>query len=743
MKATSQFLGIFFVLAGCLPFHTLAQTCAVIDAAGEIGQYSSLSLDQHNRPCVSYYDASNKQIKYASFDGTNWQKTIVQAGGASGVGKFTSLSIDPSGRHSITCYDADRAALTYAGWLVPFWSQTTEVVHAGTDVGKYSSLTRNHSGNLCVSYYDPHNAALQYACLTGSTWQIQTVDSPAVGQYSALAIDEHGRGNIAYYDAARGSLKYAGWTTSFWENAFETVETGGGDDLVGHYSSLVLDPTGRLCVAYSNYHTNRYLLRVATKQGSAWQHETVDASGNVGAYASFAVDTNARNNVVYYDGERGALKCAGWLPSFWTTMVEVVDAGPPDAIVGRYSSLVLNDHQQLCVAYSHYQTNTYATRFACHDAGHWDLHDIDTDGNVGNYTSLAIDSNGQHDLVYHDATRGALKYAGWISPFWSIDRETVETTTGLEDVGQYSSLALNEDGRLSVAYYDAFNRVPRFASHNGSAWNLQTIDQGGDLGQFCSLSIDQAGRKNIVYYDNATVGRGALKYAGWTSDFWALSVDTVESTVGLQDVGRYSSLALNQYSYPSVSYYDTFNVRLRYAAFDGQSWQKTVVDNTGNPGQYSSLAIDALGNIYLSYYGATDGILKYASHEEALAPMGTPEWWLALHQLTNDPPATEELKDTDLDLMDAWREFVADTDPNDASSYLGLIGLCPSNGGVWVEWKGGQKAKQYLECCPDLTSTTEQWVAIYTNNPITPLTNSVLDAGATNRTLFYRIRAQR
>ena len=50
--------------------------------------------------------------------------------------------------------------------------------------------------------------------------------------------------------------------------------------------------------------------------------------------------------------------------------------------------------------------------------------------------------------------------------------------------------------------------------------------------------------------------------------------------------------------------------------------------------------------------------------------MGTPEWWLALHGLTNDTFDVEETNDWDGDGMLAWEEWVAGTDPTNASSSL-------------------------------------------------------------------------
>ena len=118
-----------------------------------------------------------------------------------------------------------------------------------------------------------------------------------------------------------------------------------------------------------------------------------------------------------------------------------------------------------------------------------------------------------------------------------------------------------------------------------------------------------------------------------------------------------------------------------------------------------------------------------------------PDGWEFDHGL--NLVADDSGQDADNDTLNNGGEYAADTDPQDGNSVLSVIGIDEQLGGIRVDWKGGREAWQILECRSHLTSTTEQWTAIFGVPPPTPLTNAIIDLGATNRTLFYRIRAER
>ncbi|MEM7393569.1 MAG: hypothetical protein AAF492_14585, partial [Verrucomicrobiota bacterium] len=87
-------------------------------------------------------------------------------------------------------------------------------------------------------------------------------------------------------------------------------------------------------------------------------------------------------------------------------------------------------------------------------------------------------------------------------------------------------------------------------------------------------------------------------------------------------------------------------------------------------------------------------------------------------------------------------EFIADTNPNDPTSFLAITRIVREPGGANIQWQGGTWATQILERNTDLYQPT--WSSIYTSPPPTLIHGNYSDSySITNNRVYYRIRAIR
>ncbi|MGB2340986.1 MAG: putative Ig domain-containing protein, partial [Candidatus Poseidoniaceae archaeon] len=147
-----------------------------------------------------------------------------------------------------------------------------------------------------------------------------------------------------------------------------------------------------------------------TNSGGAVPSGTLDFSTNVGMYASIAIDSDGFKHVSYLDATTHDLKYATDKSGVWN----MTSVDTPDT-TGYYSSIAIDSDGAVHISY--YSSSNggdlkYATcSSGCTNASNWNNVTVDTTGNVGWYTSIAIDSNDAVHVSYQDHSNGDLKYA--------------------------------------------------------------------------------------------------------------------------------------------------------------------------------------------------------------------------------------------------------------------------------------------------------------------------------------------
>jgi hypothetical protein len=342
-----------------------------------------------------------------------------------------------------------------------------------------------------------------------------------------------------------------------------------------------------------------------TVYSPTWDIDSVDTGLKSGQHASLALDpVNGYPRVAYYESQLKELRLASWNGSSWSS--QTVDDGDHDT-VGQYCSLAI-DSSTGYARISYYDASNKDLKYAAWNGSSWSRQVVDSNGTVGQYTSLALDPTNNYypRISYYDASAKDLKYASWDGSSWT---KTVVASTG--DVGKYSSLALDTTTRWPrIAYYDETNHKLKYAAWDGSTWGRTNPDNAIWRGQYCSLALDPStGDPRISYYNSSD---GELWYASYNGSWNVEQVDHAGN-----DRGMYSSLALASSAghYPRISYFDNTAKKLVSASFNGSTWfiqDAPYIDGASNVGSYSSLRLTSGDKTVIAYYSSSAQDLKVA-----------------------------------------------------------------------------------------------------------------------------------
>ena len=538
------------------------------DTGYSVRERTELALDSEDQPHVVYSRSSQQGFTYAQKENGVWNLSTIDS--ESGTIRNPVIDIDSNNQPHIAYHRDDSGALVY----------TTK------------SMT-DSDGDGCLDHEDafPDDDFEQFDSdgdgvgdneeSTGRVFSINPVNGTSAGgtevTLTGVGFDSLlNEGTVVEGDSFENDTSLAGhW--DFNEEVLGTwKDTVVDTDQSGQYSSIGIGNNG---VHISHTDDNNWQLLYAHQNAEGWSTTVVDGSVVGGTYTSIAVEKQAqlghkdRVHISYSDDENYDLKYAYFDGISWTT--STVDS---EGMVGKYTSIALDSNNDVHISYQGGITTNHSLKHAQFDGVSWTISTLASE--CGYWSSLGIDSNDELHISCYDGATQDLNYFHFDGNSWS----STVVDSNYEVGAGGTSLAVDSNDEIHISYDDQFGSV-KYAHYDGNAWSTSTIESNlGDGWHYPSITTDSNNRVHVSYRDNPGEGNSNLKHAILNGTDWVANQLTWETN---QDMGEYTSIAIDSVDQVHISYrgsteQTSTSPELHYMVLDKSEYDGDYFDSSIN-----------------------------------------------------------------------------------------------------------------------------------------------------------------
>jgi len=310
-----------------------------------------------------------------------------------------------------------------------------------------------------------------------------------------------------------------------------------------------------------------------------------------GTFSGAALAMDAAGNPYVVSGRSRQLRVYGYSGGQWPyTVADFGVYANPSAATGPDGSLHLA-YYDWYGAYLCYATN---------QSGEWAYEIVDEDGDVGHYSAVAVDTDGRVHIAYNlEVSRDSIaaRYAVQTAKGWDV--QTVETAS---DVGAFPAIAVDGSGVVYVTYNDLNNGEIHLSRNTGASWEVSVLTDSRPSGRASGLAIDSENQLHVVYRAENTSKGIQLNYL--SGDWGSLTTEVVDDS---SSIGDSVALTVDDNDQPHIAYYNSGTAGTMYATLEDKAWAveelgegypvyikarsaNQVVISLGNIGVYAKLA---------------------------------------------------------------------------------------------------------------------------------------------------------
>jgi len=330
--------------------------------------------------------------------------------------------------------------------------------------------------------------------------------------FISITIGDDGLPVISYFNDTANMKRVAHCT----DVACTSATLADVDDRGAGYSSIIIAPDGFPIMSYAGGPDE---LKVAHCGDVACASATIERPPGFGLYTSITIGTDSLPVISSSNGtDLMITHCSDADCTAATT--NTPDSSGDD--VGLYSSITIGP-EGFPVSSYYNEDRRYLYLALCADAtcsSAWSG-SLEGGGGLdwGRHTSVAIGTDGSPIISHHEASNGDLRAVHHCSSCFPAAVTTRTTLDAVDDVGEYSSIAIGADGMPVISYHDSTHgalKVARCYDVKCTSSSVTTLDDSGDTGYFTAITIGTDGFPIIAYYDNTL---GALKVAHCSNRF--------------------------------------------------------------------------------------------------------------------------------------------------------------------------------------------------------------------------------
>ena len=249
-------------------------------------------------------------------------------------------------------------------------------------------------------------------------------------------------------------------------------------------------------------------------EAQEWNFHIVDDVGTAGYQSQVAVTSDGTPYILYKRGSDNKLYLSWWVPTGgngggW----DIIEIGGSHQAYA--CEIVVDSNDYLHMAWD----NILSIRYGVYDPA-TQTWMIPQEEAAAQYGSLDL------ALVERDDTITAyIVYVHRYSPYHLklCTRDPVSESLSVETLhdeacsGSMPSIATDSQGRLHVSFRETQSGSLMYATNanESTTWVTEYVDLGGNLGQYSSIVVDETDVPYIVYYDAVN---GDLKYARFISE---------------------------------------------------------------------------------------------------------------------------------------------------------------------------------------------------------------------------------